>query len=137
MAQRERERKQLACASDPPYAVTFLFILRFSCVVDEDCQVWLTLKCLATLCWYRVSYQDTPKTVVVKRQIEELQRTAESFSPRNMIKKKLTQLSCIPVTRVVFVGFFSFNFLIAILKIKNSWFRILIKSNDTPFQDMT
>lgn len=52
-------------------------------------------------------------------------------------KKKLTQLSCIPVTRVVFVGFFSFNFLIAILKINNSWFRILIKSNDTPFQDMT
>lgn len=34
------------------------------------------------------------------------------FLPRNMIKKKLTQLSCISVMRVVFVwGFFPFNFL--------------------------
>lgn len=137
MAQRERERKQLACASDPPYAVTFLFILRFSCVVDEDCQVWLTLKCLATLCWYRVSYQDTPKTVVVKRQIEELQRTAESFSPRNMIKKNSHNFHVFPWRELYLWFFFSFNFLIAILKINNSWFRILIKSNDTPFQDMT
>lgn len=113
------EREQLACASDPPYVVTFLFISRFSCVVDEDCQLWLTLKCLATLCWYRVSYQDTPKTVVVKRQIEELQRTVESlrqsrtfFYQEIWLKKKLTQLSCISVMRVVFVWvFFPFNFL--------------------------
>lgn len=116
----QREREQLACASDPPYVVTFLFISRFSCVVDEDCQVWLTLKCLATLCWYRVSYQDTPKTVVVKRQIEELQRTVESlrqsrkFLPRNMIKKNSHNfhVHCISVMRVVFVGFFPFNFLL-------------------------
>lgn len=120
----EGERKQLACASDTPYVVTFLFIWRFSCVVDKDCQVWLTLKCLATLCQYRVSLQDTPKTVVVKRLIEELQRTAGSlrqniswnFLPRNMIKTKQNSHIFHVLPGRICVVFFSFNFLIAIFK---------------------